>query len=349
MIDLGYETSPLRFSIPPSPRVASAAFFVLAVVLGVLGLSGGEATYFALMAGALAVGFLFGGRPRIEGAVEAGGGIVLRRPAREIPPGAIRSIEPIVAPEGGDEPGSFPIRVEHSAGRFTIPASPSIDSAAIHRALVEHHRPEGSDAVVPELADYAGRHRAMFGDDRVLSYRANPDCGRNIHVRSPLLAIGLGMLAVGIAGFVAPRSLGLAGGIVLSPWPVVPLSIGIALVVSGLVAGRLRFRGIARWRESGLVLTPVGLALIQGPVRGELPWEQLRDVKYRKRRGGVQPHFRLSSAEESLRGIHLVVDGARIVVVDLYDRPIDVIHREIVRRWRPEPIEAPAPPEFDDL
>jgi hypothetical protein len=100
---------------------------------------------------------------------------------------------------------------------------------------------------------------------------------------------------------------------------------GLLAVGFGFATGGPRIRN---WRESGLVICPEGLALVRGDMRGELRWDELRDVCYRQKPGFFSPG-------SQLKGIHLVVAGATITIADLYDRPLDVIHERLLAGWKP--------------
>jgi hypothetical protein len=73
----------------------------------------------------------------------------------------------------------------------------------------------------------------------------------------------------------------------------------------------------------------MGLALIQGDLRGELRWDELRDIRFRPGGGSISS----VSGEGNLRGIHLIVEGATIVIVDLYDRPLSLIYQQLRGYW----------------
>ena len=80
---------------------------------------------------------------------------------------------------------------------------------------------------------------------------------------------------------------------------------------------------------SSLVLSPVGLALVQGDLQGELRWEQLRDVQLVSK-----PRFFQMGQENVRTGIWLRVEGAQIVIADIYDRPLPIIFERIKAYWR---------------
>ena len=104
-------------------------------------------------------------------------------------------------------------------------------------------------------------------------------------------------------------------------------------------AGQLR--RIKDWRASSLVLTPVGLAMIQGDLTGELTWDQIRSVKLRLKPRRFQI---IGDTTMGLQGIILNVEAAVILIADLYDRPIESIHERILGYWKPERMHEPHRP-----
>lgn len=332
----------LRFAVPRRAPWGSGVFFVVAVGLVALGLVTGESgpAIGAILPAMIAAALLISRPAEIEGSV-TDEGIELERPPMLVPFDLIRRVEPPVDP-ARPPPPSFPIRVHHHRGLLVIPEAPDINSAAIHKALAQRFSPTGSRAVHADLAGYVARHEANFGPERVWTFRAIPqDWVRDVHRPRRGMAVGLAILATSIAWFVVAAAKGKAEP--NNPWW--PLG-GFALII-GLFTAAIgwaarhpsRIVGIKNWKASSLVIAPVGLALIQGDVQGELFWDQLRDVKFREKGGS----FRLSN-DSSLYGIILVVEGARIVIPDIYDRPLTLIHERILRYWKPERLEMPAEP-----
>jgi hypothetical protein len=86
--------------------------------------------------------------------------------------------------------------------------------------------------------------------------------------------------------------------------------------------------GVKRWRRSGLVLGPDGLALVQGDLRGNLRWDEVLNVTLKGRPTGFGVGY-----ERTGRGIHLKVEGAAIVIADVYNRPLHAIYQRILKCW----------------
>jgi hypothetical protein len=66
---------------------------------------------------------------------------------------------------------------------------------------------------------------------------------------------------------------------------------------------------------------------------GELAWEELRDVKLSKGNSWQSSHT-LADMHSVAANIILKVEGAVIVIADVYDRPIALIYQNICHYWR---------------
>jgi hypothetical protein len=322
----------LEFQIPRPASWGSAVFFVVAAGLVALGVVTGStgAAIGAILPATIAVALLASRRSEIEGSV-TDRGIELTRPPMTIAFESIKQIDG--APSSSP---SFKIGVHHEMGLLKIPAAPDINSEGIHRALAARFNPSGSRAVNPLLADYVARNDATFGPDRVWTFCANAVRGKDVHksragmaVSLAILVTGLAWLAMGAAGVGGAKDPSVLCGILIFIG-------GFGVPIAWLSNRPSQIVGIKNWKEASLAISPVGLAMIQGDVKGELAWDQLRDVKY----AGKGKSFRLSN-DANLYGIVLVVEGARIVVADLYDRPLPLIHERILRYWKPERAKSP--------
>jgi hypothetical protein len=87
--------------------------------------------------------------------------------------------------------------------------------------------------------------------------------------------------------------------------------------------------GIRRRDQASLVISPSGLAMPQGDMKGRMYWGELRDSRLSR---GIES-FRFGGASGPA-GIHLIVEGAEILVADIYDRPLPLIYGRIRRYWQ---------------
>lgn len=239
------------------------------------------------------------------------------------------AIERVWAPNRPIDPnkpgkGSYPIAIGHAEGVLRLPARLDVRSDEIYRFLLKIVPLSGTRAVHPDLEDYLDEQCREFGDERVWSYHASPrpiniDYGR---FRLGAIAIFLGGAAWIVAGVARADASAWAGA-----GACVCVMAAIFWLASFASSGAPRIKD---WKEASLVVSPLGLALVQGKVAGEMTWDELRDVKLTDARS-----FRMSNQTTALgRGIFLKVEGATILVPDIYDRPIYTIYEAIQRYWQ---------------
>jgi hypothetical protein len=190
--------------------------------------------------------------------------------------------------------------------------------------LKDYLTPCGARDVNPALADYLQQQISTFGADKVWSYRARAHLGS----RSSTMAVCGGVIAVTGLAWILTTVLGRT----FDAWAIAgsgALLLGLVLLAGAVANPRARAPAVKKWRESGLVIGPAGMALIQGELKGELKWAEVKDVRYQPK----PRKFRLTT-DPPLLGIVLVLEGAKIAIVNIYDRPLRVIHERILQYWR---------------
>src|SRR5581483_2133729 len=234
-------------------------------------------------------------------------GLELKDPRFFLPYGDIESVS---APPGVVEDGSgsefFPIQVEHARGFLSIPRDIDVPSREVLQFLSAMTNPEGPapEYIHPSLQDYYLRQQATFGADKVWSFWARamlaPGKGRRGRINS------LAFFLTGLAWLLAA-----ALGKKYEPWA----GIGLSFMLMGgffwflfWLIGR-RSQPARNWQHSCLIISPLGLALVQGDLKGQLKWGELRDVKFFK----TPAAFRLS-ASQMQGGLILHVEGAAIPI-----------------------------------
>jgi hypothetical protein len=217
--------------------------------------------------------------------------------------------------ETGDT--QYALQVFHRNGFFTIPATVNVPSQALHEFLKSQlPRASQQPPIHPELCAYLTRQEDLFGQEKVMVYWSRKSLTR------PDLTVGKRLsLALALAGVcwmvIAPCHASVRGWFAAG---VVALIFGSFLYLLFWLAERRGHTRIATLRDASLIIGPAGIALIQGKLRGELVWDELRDVKL-KQRG-------------HLAGVILTVEGASIRIEDIYHRPLREIHRRIVDYWK---------------
>jgi hypothetical protein len=224
-----------------------------------------------------------------------------------------------------------PLYVFFQAGVLFFPPRLTVPTSELFGFLAGRISEGGSRDVPTPLAKYLRAQAESFGDANVFSYRARPHPTPLSRKRS--VAVSLAVAVTGIVWLIA----GFAGGDQYFAWAVVGGIFAFMFTLSALgFAFERKGPKIKNWRQSGLVIGPAGLALVQGDARGEMRWPELRKLEYRDRARsfrfeGVGWHL---ETETPYRGIHLVVEGARIVIADIYDRPLPLIYDRIRTYWQ---------------
>jgi hypothetical protein len=223
-------------------------------------------------------------------------------------------------------PYSFPIQVIHKDGVLQIPARLNVPSDDVFLFLYEHFPPEGARGVSSELEDYLARQESEFGQERVFAYRARSHQGKSIgHRRAAwisfaILMTGIIWIPVGIA--VKTEAWWICG--------ICLILFGFLFMVAFLASEQTITRGIKSWRKASLVVSPLGMALVQGDVKGEMKWDELHDVQLKTRPGG----FQLTADGSALPGIILKFEGAHVRIADIYDQPLRIIFERIRAYWK---------------
>jgi hypothetical protein len=223
-------------------------------------------------------------------------------------------------------PRSYPIQVIHENGVVRIPARLNVPSDQVYTFLYSRFSSHGSRDVHPTLADYLRYQERRFGAGRVWSYRARRYRGMpSRHPRFSLfcLAVVLAGLAWGVIGTLRSEPGWAVGGF-------------LGAFAFGLCAGALALQARplavpAKLRQASLVITPAGIALAQADMQGQLNWDEVRAVQYKPHVPYGSPMFGGGSLQGA--GIVLKVAGALIVIFDVYDRPLPLIHQLIRYYW----------------
>ena len=234
-----------------------------------------------------------------------------------------------LTPIGSTRRKNYPLCVFYGDKSFLIPASLNLLSEVLFQFLRRQMPPEAGFSLPAILVEYRARQEAAFRPDRVHCFRAGrppllgPGKRRGLMICLALALTGLIWLAVGIllGGFYVP--LAVAGGLLLG------LMLPIALIFSLNHSARRKDR-----QGSGLVISPLGLALVQGSLTGELHWNEVRKIVYPYR-----PKYQNETSTQRQPGIGLFVDEATIVIDSRYDVPLSVIHQCLLDYWEEEPEE----------
>ena len=210
---------------------------------------------------------------------------------------------------------TFAIRVQHDDRELEIPARLNMASSELFDFLAGQVHVATSVPRNSGVADYFHRQLATFGAEHVWSFgartRAVPMTDRR-RFRNTYMMLALALVGILwiIAGAILHADVWAGVGGIL-------LFCGLFGALLFFLAAKNRGPRIKNWQNASLVISPLGFALAQGDLCGELRWKEIRDV-------------RLNLG----RGVLVRVNGAAILVADLYDAPIQVIHGRIEELWR---------------
>jgi hypothetical protein len=306
--------------VPPAPRAALACIaggIALFVVLAAIGAR--EAAPAGLAPLVVGLSLMFGDDRRFRARFTPTA-VEIARPAQSIPYSTIIEVRPI-APLGAPRPRSFPIEMVHARGSVMFPATLTAPSERVYAFLRGHLANAPLQALPVALDTYLRTQEEAFGADRVFAYAARR--GPYRHDAAQWSAVGKGFLVTAAAWVLVALARPAADG-----WYVGAV---FAFVLGGacMIAAWERRRGVAPTRTSGaaIVISPLGLAMEQGPLNGHLTWQQIRKVTIQVPGKGV-------TVARVPPGIAVEVEGATFAITDSYESPLSEIHERILKYWR---------------
>lgn len=200
--------------------------------------------------------------------------------------------------------------------RVRVPSSPAL--LTLCELLLARVGFSGGRNVTPALRPTLEYLEGKFGADRVFTfvarlvdlppYRVLRHCGLFM-----MLAAALWIAAGArrdFSQFVCPGWALLIVGVTAA---------AISLLRAGVVPARLL--------DASVIISPAGVTLAQGDVVGELKWAELQRISFGR---GQSRSFQLDK-DQALR---LHVEGTAIMILDVYDRPLECLKRLIDLYWQ---------------
>ncbi len=220
------------------------------------------------------------------------------------------------------EPSRCPLIITHSDGVLEVPADANVPSDELAQFLRGRLPPRIVSVPDPDIADYLQRQLSQFDSDQIFWCQAGlaaPPTMRRSTRRAWIVCflVGIALIFIGMAVLSAesPRGGGRARDDRATQW----FAVGTVAIVVGAFGWMLHAamgRGtnpkIKDAALSSLVISPAGMALRQGDLKGELRWAEIRGAQLGKR-----PPLKLQLA------------GAMIPIFNVYDRPLAEIHERI--------------------
>jgi hypothetical protein len=222
----------------------------------------------------------------------------------------------------------YPIQILHAGGVLHIPAALNVPSDQVF-AFLYQQIPAGGDRDVPDdLRDFLVRKERAYGRERVWACTARTHLGkgrRYLRAAAFFLALALAGVFWVVWGLNRRQEGWVAAAI---PALFLGLLFAVLFCLDSLRgSGTVRVKG---WQRSGLVVAPDGLALVQGDLTGQLRWDEVRDVTLGRGSRG----FFYTEPGQLGTGIRLKVEGAVILIADIYNRPLFAIYQKIREGWQ---------------
>lgn len=319
-----------EFAARPRTGVLPYVFALLglmAIIMGIAAWRGTETygTFFiAFWLISAAVILVMMRRVRFRGFVKEEA-LVIEQPTEQVIPwGSIRAVQ---VESARKKPVA--IHVLHEKGSLAIPLRACQEPGKLVPFLTGFIPETPCEALPRELQQYYQNMAEKFGREKVYAFRGRQQVANSERGQFGR-ALGLSCVIAGIVWIVA--------GLVLQSktfygegWAVagvVFFLLGIIVYLAFSQSRKLR-GGVGIWKEAGVVISPVGLALMQGKkTRGEMQWDELKQLIYPTRTGFLD-------VDRSRTGnIRLDFGGGSIEIVDVYCHPLDVIHQRIQQYWR---------------
>ncbi len=220
----------------------------------------------------------------------------------------------------------------HTAGVMEIPQRLNMPVERVYAFLAEKIAGSGARTVHPRLAGFVTEQEAAFGPERVWTFAARQHLGRRPSTRRGR-ACCVAIVLSGLCWMLTPLFLPSRPGNDTFVW----FPIGIILAVFGALIWlvmwshqRYPAANVKEWRSASLVISPGGVAMIQGSTQGHLRWDEVLGIASGHSVKGLQLN------EASRVGVMAIrVHAADIHVADIYDRPLWFIQDVLTGYWRP--------------
>lgn len=253
-------------------------------------------------------------------------GLILHHPRLVVP---YHSLEIVRIGGGSPRPDSprlrpGPVSIIHAQGALELPVDRYVSSLDVYRFLWEHISVSGSRQVHMKLAEFLQHQEALFGPHLVHCYEARRTLGPPSS-RRRVVVLCILTLVVGIIWMLGGSRANADDPMLV--WGILLFSVGMVGTVVASVTRRSRIAGIPNWQQSSLIVSPGGLALVQGLLTGTMRWDELQSIDDLSPGSGRGGGF--------ASGIRLRVPGTAIILPDIYDRPLPVIYDAIQQYWRP--------------
>lgn len=216
--------------------------------------------------------------------------------------------------------------VTHDAGEFSIPANIDHPSVDVYEFLFERFIPRDDFPLDPILEDFVNEQEDLFGPEKVYCFCARKNAAKKKAGRRFFTKLAAG-LASGALAWVAAGAL-----LMQEDWYGGALTLGVLAILFfliGVARRRTPAAGIKNWDLAGVVVSPIGVAMIQGQLKGKMKWDEIKAVSL----GMAAKNFEYSSTR-STPGVVLKFDGGALTIVDIYNQPLPYLFSVIQDFWQ---------------
>lgn len=238
------------------------------------------------------------------------------RPRMTIPFEEIRE----VVPGNPDKNGNFPVHIILATGSLTVPLLESCNCNELLALLRSRVKPFADSRRVPAAFEsFLKQQRLIHSPEQIHIFY-----GKIRPLRAKVSTLPLQFTLA----FLVPIPLWIA---LANAFPrkeaftVMSVVFGVAAAISALFEVAVYFSAKQRVKNADdavLIVTPGGLALNQGDLRGELRWSEVQKISLNSR----VSNFGDFQLIETSGGLYLGIVGAQIVVADVYDWPVDALY-----------------------
>jgi hypothetical protein len=306
----------------PSPPIGAILWAAAAVVSAALAALFEIVALFAVAAIALVIAItLLASRERPFSARLEENGISLLHSGEFLPYAKIESLA--AGPSlGAKNPHQYAIDLHTATKTVRVPAAVDVATPDLERFLRSHLPPRIVAVPDPDVDEFLNRQMEQFGPHHVFwsgPARERPNLTR-VSIRRAWLACFLAGLVVLIAGvaMLESRDRGPGNRRAVDHYTGV-IAVGAVALVVGLLGLLIHISltqrshpKIKNLELSSLVISPLGIALRQGDLKGELKWEEIRGVKLPRN-----------------KPLSLQLAGVTVPIFNIYDRSLVEIHNRI--------------------
>jgi hypothetical protein len=221
-----------------------------------------------------------------------------------------------------------PLVIHHDAGHLLLPPVMNVPPQELYEFL-QSKVPKRDTSVHAALEGFYREQVSKFGESKVHVTNTRV-ASRTPHPFSTSAKVGMGLFFGGVLTFAAGVAVVATGheDLGYEVWIVVGVLLFIAGGIFWLASRSYSSqpnRALARNPDACIVISPGGLAMVQGDMRGTLRWEEITGTRMGAARFLDMPNQ---------KGLELSIRGGRIIVYDIYDLPLPEVDRLIQQNLR---------------